>query len=67
MDHVQWAVDSVSDGDGSLSGLSLDLLWPTKLVALGPRDAHGQHLFSPLFGPSKEWGPQGRRTVRGEG
>lgn len=52
MDHIQRAVDGVGDGDGSLGGLGLHLLWPTQLMALGPCDAHRQHLLSPLWSPS---------------
>lgn len=54
MDHIQRTVDSVGDGDGSLGGLGLHLLRPTQLMGLGPRDAHRQHLLSPLSSPSGE-------------
>ncbi|KAG7255261.1 hypothetical protein CRUP_002948 [Coryphaenoides rupestris] len=49
--HASWGertVDGVGDGDGSMGGLSLHRLRPTHLMALGPRDAQGQHLLSPL-------------------
>lgn len=53
VDNIEWAVDSVGDGDGPLGGFGLHLLWSTHLMALGPRDAHGQHLLGPLAGPSR--------------
>lgn len=48
MDHIERAVDGVSDCDGALGGLGLHLLRPTQLVALWPRDAQRQHLLRPL-------------------
>lgn len=53
VDNIERAVDGVGDGDGPLRSLSLHLLWSTHLVALGPRDAQGQHLLGPLSGPSR--------------
>lgn len=67
MNHVEWAVDSVGDGDGPLSGLSLHLLWSTHLMALWARDAQGQHLLGPLSGPSRYIeAPQSNAKVKSE-